>query len=589
MVLNFKSRLYPSGAQAASLQRSIRMVDYWGWNLLVRKEKWARRMQRQGRASNLHKILAAKEELRAFVGRRASTLKRMVKSGDSSEAAAAQIRRKAIHRAWNRKRSGLSVETATAIADSDKFSMVGSQLGSAWAKLSSDKGKFQVAWRACWSGLRGKPRKKKYGDSGSISMQIQGSNPICKYFRNEYLENYVDLSPLMPWGNTDPKVRYIEHRKLPAGAEITELRVVRERSVWWVVFTIDAEVPKEYAYTNRACGIDPGQKTAVTLVGQDGQATAFDPGRPLTKMSRKIAKLQRKLDRQRRANNPDCFQEDGSWIKGKRAGNTSKRMCKTLDRLADAHAHCAAIRRDYWSKAADEILRRYDTVYFGDWQDGTPKSKGKAKQDRKKSKEKVAKGAAARRSGREKVNRDNALGVFRRILAEKASRAVTCKDRNRRKNGERSKKVVAVNERNTTRTCIYCGALTGPTGISGLKVRYWQCSACGRGQDRDVGSAWNILQAGPRQAGGKPVKGRPVIPPVALSIRGGCASGLRIEQRATSSQSGVSPWEPLARWKPPVATGVSPSNKGRGGRKASRPPKPLAARTVRSNKSASCR
>lgn len=52
-----------------------------------------------------------------------------------------------------------------------------------------------------------------------------------------------------------------------------------------------------------------------------------------------------------------------------------------------------------------------------------------------------------------------------------------------------------VNCRNSTKTCSSCGALSGPTGLSGLAVRQWRC-ACGAHHDRDVNAAVNTLIAG---------------------------------------------------------------------------------------------
>jgi Putative transposase DNA-binding domain len=56
--------------------------------------------------------------------------------------------------------------------------------------------------------------------------------------------------------------------------------------------------------------------------------------------------------------------------------------------------------------------------------------------------------------------------------------------------------VFIVDERNTTRTCSSCRALTGPTGLDMLVVRTWVCSECGGIHDRDVNAARNILFAG---------------------------------------------------------------------------------------------
>jgi putative transposase len=55
--------------------------------------------------------------------------------------------------------------------------------------------------------------------------------------------------------------------------------------------------------------------------------------------------------------------------------------------------------------------------------------------------------------------------------------------------------VVIVNERNTTRECSDCHALTGPAGVEHLDVRIWVCGKCGGIHDRDVNSAENILSA----------------------------------------------------------------------------------------------
>jgi transposase len=61
----------------------------------------------------------------------------------------------------------------------------------------------------------------------------------------------------------------------------------------------------------------------------------------------------------------------------------------------------------------------------------------------------------------------------------------------------------------STRTCSNCGALTGPTGLAGLKVRQWQCSECGTLHDRDVNAARNTLFAGAGTAHEVPENGSP--------------------------------------------------------------------------------
>jgi len=58
------------------------------------------------------------------------------------------------------------------------------------------------------------------------------------------------------------------------------------------------------------------------------------------------------------------------------------------------------------------------------------------------------------------------------------------------------RKLIPVNSVRTTMTCGTCWSLTGPTGFRGLKVRSWECSACGAVLDRDLNSAQVVLKIG---------------------------------------------------------------------------------------------
>ena len=64
------------------------------------------------------------------------------------------------------------------------------------------------------------------------------------------------------------------------------------------------------------------------------------------------------------------------------------------------------------------------------------------------------------------------------------------------KGDNHNRKVKLVESKHTTMTCSNCGALTGPTGLNGLAVRYWECSACRAYHDRDINSAKVILNIG---------------------------------------------------------------------------------------------
>jgi putative transposase len=63
--------------------------------------------------------------------------------------------------------------------------------------------------------------------------------------------------------------------------------------------------------------------------------------------------------------------------------------------------------------------------------------------------------------------------------------------------GEHAGRVVEmVDERNSSRACSNCAALTGPQGVNGLRVRVWTCSGCGVTHDRDVNASVNHRTVG---------------------------------------------------------------------------------------------
>jgi putative transposase len=80
---------------------------------------------------------------------------------------------------------------------------------------------------------------------------------------------------------------------------------------------------------------------------------------------------------------------------------------------------------------------------------------------------------------------DSGWGMLKRMLQYKGEHA--------------GRSVAVVSERNTTRACSFCGALTGPAGKDMLVVRHWECPECGAGHDRDENAARNILYVGLRK------------------------------------------------------------------------------------------
>jgi putative transposase len=141
-----------------------------------------------------------------------------------------------------------------------------------------------------------------------------------------------------------------------------------------------------------------------------------------------------------------------------------KRQAKRLHRTA------ARRRKDALHQFSRNIVDQYQTIIIGDVS------------STKLVKTRMAKSVL-----------DAGWGMLRTLLQNKGQQA--------------GRSVRIVSERNTTRTCSSCGALTGPTGLDMCVVRSWMCGECGDTHDRDVNAAKNILAAGrmsPSVSGNEP-------------------------------------------------------------------------------------
>jgi len=123
------------------------------------------------------------------------------------------------------------------------------------------------------------------------------------------------------------------------------------------------------------------------------------------------------------------------------------------------HAKIKNRRQDFNHKATEKLATNYQLIFFGDA--GSAKLK----------KTRMAKGVS-----------DAAWHQIKTFLAYKAIR--------------RRGRMLEVSEKFSTVTCSTCLQKTGPSGLSGLKIREWECCTCGSVHDRDVNAARNILRLG---------------------------------------------------------------------------------------------
>ena len=108
-------------------------------------------------------------------------------------------------------------------------------------------------------------------------------------------------------------------------------------------------------------GIDIGTQT-VAVVSKD-EAKLLELAPDLDNIEKEKRILQRKLDRQRRANNPHKYNEDGTIKKNNEKWFQSKRYLKTKNKLAELQRVLADKRKQEHNKLANWVLSLGDEVY----------------------------------------------------------------------------------------------------------------------------------------------------------------------------------------------------------------------------------
>src|SRR5712692_7775092 len=121
---------------------------------------------------------------------------------------------------------------------------------------------------------------------------------------------------------------------------------------------------KKHTVGTEVVGLDLGPST-IAIVPQEGEAQLVPFCEELKPDARAKRRLQRKLDRQRSANNPENYDEKGCIKKqGKRrlTWKDSKSYLATRRRLANRERKLAAHRKSLHGRLVHQILRRGNTI-----------------------------------------------------------------------------------------------------------------------------------------------------------------------------------------------------------------------------------
>lgn len=244
-----------------------------------------------------------------------------------------------------------------------------------------------------------------------------------------------------------PKIGWMGYRKSrDIIGTIKNVTVSRRGEKW------DVSIQTEYEVVSSApnpseIGIDMGVKRFATLSNGD----FVEPLNPFKQEQEKLAKLQRKLARQKKG---------------------SRNSRKTKRKIARLHRYIADSRRDFLHKISTKIAKNHSIIYVEDLKvSNMSASAGGTKESPGKN--------VRQKSGLNRSILDQGWYGFFQMLSYKLE--------------QRGGKLIKVDPRNTSRTCPRCGLVSAENRKSQAT---FACIGCGYRSNADEVGAINILRAG---------------------------------------------------------------------------------------------
>lgn len=291
------------------------------------------------------------------------------------------------------------------------------------------------AWSSFFASLAGKRPGRRVGPP---RFKRRSARQAIRFTRNARFKVLSSRRLRLPKIG-DIKVAW--SRELPAEpSSVTVIKTPTGKYYASFVVAVDDEAEALVPIENPEAetGIDLGLKSFAVLRG----GKAIENPKFFKRMERKLKKAQRAFSR-------------------KQKGSLNREEARL--KVARVHEQVQNQRDDWLDKQVKALVGENQALYTEDLN---------------------VKGLARGRSG--KSVHDAAWGAFLKKLESKAARC-----------GRTFVKIAR--DFPSTQLCSVCGALTGPKGQAGLKVRAWTCG-CGAVHDRDVNAEINIRREGQRLA-----------------------------------------------------------------------------------------
>nr|WTB30059.1 transposase [Streptomyces sp. NBC_00830] len=251
-------------------------------------------------------------------------------------------------------------------------------------------------------------------------------------------------------------VKVNQHR--PVVGKVKTVSVKREGRKWFVVLTAEQDPPEPLPATGSVVGIDLGIASFLT----DSNGAQIPNPRYARKAAAKLEATQQALSRFPR----------------RKAKDRTANHQRAVEKVAALHRKVRRQRLDHAHKTALALVRTHDFIAHEDLKIRNMSKAPAPKLDPDQPGTHLPNGAAAK-AGLNRSISDAGWGVFLTILNDKAESA--------------GRDVIAVDPRNTSRTCPTCGHVSAENRPTQEK---FHCTACGHTAHADTVGALNVLRAG---------------------------------------------------------------------------------------------
>lgn len=284
-----------------------------------------------------------------------------------------------------------------------------------------------------------------------------------------------------------PKLGWVKVKGLssrwPQGVPFCPLKICRKGSGYYLQLTGEIEEGTKPKESGRIAGLDPGN----AFVYSDDVGHQVAPPQYFAKSAEKLKRLQRKMNRQFKANSHEIKvkvfgreitirRPNGDWQR--------KNYQKVSAKVKKLHEKIARQRRAFNHFHSSKLVNCYDQIFLEDFQTANLGKQNKSVETGEVINKHGEKVKVYKQNGRKRKTssirkmRDNATGQLWAMIEQKA-----------RAKGRIALRVPA---HNTTKECSNCGHKKDMP----LHIRIYECDNCGYVAPRDVNAGINIKKRG---------------------------------------------------------------------------------------------